>query len=104
VLAIGTPFLPHSPHWLLSAGRPADAEVATLKLGLQLTEIRKEDEASAGPTQVTKQTFKQQAKELWAKDVRFRTFFGLFLMGMQQVRLVPLDLSLNPNKRAGMWD
>ncbi|KAJ7937024.1 general substrate transporter [Mycena leptocephala] len=85
VLAIGTPFLPHSPHWLLSAGRPADAEVATLKLGLQLTEIRKEDEASAGPaTQIAKQTFKQQAKELWAKDVRFRTFFGLFLMGMQQ--------------------
>ncbi|KAJ7094404.1 general substrate transporter [Mycena epipterygia] len=86
VLAIGTPFFPHSPHWLLSVGRPSDAEAATMRLGLQLSEIRKEDEASvARPTRdVAKQTFKQQAKELWAKDVRFRTFFGLFLMGMQQ--------------------
>ncbi|KAJ7462013.1 general substrate transporter [Mycena latifolia] len=86
VLAIGTPFFPHSPHWLLSVNRPGDAEAATLKLGLQLTEIRKEGEASTGASarEVVKQTFKQQAKELWAKDVRFRTFFGLFLMGMQQ--------------------
>ncbi|KAJ7688666.1 general substrate transporter [Mycena rosella] len=83
VLAIGTPFFPHSPHWLLSVNRPRDAEAATLKLGLQLTEIRKEDEAAAG-AQVVQQTFKQQAKELWAKDVRFRTLFGMFLMGMQQ--------------------
>jgi hypothetical protein len=87
LLAIGIPFFPYSPHWLLSVGRAADAEKATLTLGLQLTEIRKEDEASAsGPgAAVAKQGFKQQAKGLWAKDVRFRTFFGLFLMGMQQV-------------------
>ncbi|KAJ6515328.1 general substrate transporter [Mycena sanguinolenta] len=86
ILAIGTAFFPHSPHWLLSMGRSADAEAATLKLGLQLAEIRKEDEAAAtGPAaEVAKQTLKQQAKELWAKDVRFRTLFGLFLMGMQQ--------------------
>ncbi|KAF7335331.1 MFS sugar [Mycena sanguinolenta] len=85
-LAIGTAFFPHSPHWLLSVGRSADAEAATLKLGLQLAEIRKEDETAAtGPAaEVAKQTIKQQAKELWAKDVRFRTLFGLFLMGMQQ--------------------
>ncbi|KAJ6464574.1 general substrate transporter [Mycena sanguinolenta] len=83
ILAIGTPFFPHSPHWLLSVGRPAEAEVATLKLGLRLAEIRKEGEtAASGPA--AKQTLKQQAKELWAKDVRFRTLFGLFLMGMQQ--------------------
>ncbi|KAJ7893468.1 general substrate transporter [Mycena olivaceomarginata] len=44
---------------LLSVGRPADAEAATLALGLQLTEIRKEDEAG-GPA----------VKGLWAKDVR----------------------------------
>ncbi|KAJ7130959.1 general substrate transporter [Mycena filopes] len=86
ILAIGTPFFPHSPHWLLSVERQADAEAATVALGLQLTEIRKEGAAAGvGPgTVVAKQTFKQQAKELWAKDVRFRTFFGLFLMGMQQ--------------------
>ncbi|KAJ7690112.1 general substrate transporter [Mycena rosella] len=83
VLAIGTPFFPHSPHWLLSVNRPRDAEAATLKLGLQLTEIRKEDEAAAG-AQVVQLTFKQQAKELWAKDIRLRTFFGMFLMVMQQ--------------------
>ncbi|KAJ7770997.1 general substrate transporter [Mycena maculata] len=86
VLAIGTPFCPHSPHWLLSVARPSDAEAAALTLGLQLTEIRKEDEVSAsGPArEASKQTLKQQAKALFAKDVRFRTLFGLFLMGMQQ--------------------
>ncbi|KAJ7849804.1 general substrate transporter [Mycena olivaceomarginata] len=84
LLAIGTPFFPHSPHWLLSVGRPADAEAATLALGLQLTEIRKEDEAGGPAVAAPKQTLKQQVKGLWAKDVRFRTFFGLFLMGMQQ--------------------
>ncbi|KAJ7827616.1 general substrate transporter [Mycena olivaceomarginata] len=84
LLAIGTPFFPHSPHWLLSVGRPADAEAATLALGLQLTEIRKEDDAGGPAVAAPKQTLKQQVKGLWAKDVRFRTFFGLFLMGMQQ--------------------
>ncbi|KAJ7864919.1 general substrate transporter [Mycena leptocephala] len=86
LLAIGTPLFPHSPHWLLSVGRPADAEAAALTLGLQLTEIRTEDEATAAgrAVSVAKQSWKEQAKELWAKDVRFRTFFGLFLMGMQQ--------------------
>ncbi|KAJ7628434.1 general substrate transporter [Roridomyces roridus] len=69
VLAIGTPFFEHSPHWLLSVGRSRDAEAAALRLGLQLAEVRKEDE---------------QAKELFAPDVRFRTLLGLFLMGMQQ--------------------
>lgn len=90
LLAIGTPFFPHSPHWLLSVGRPADAEAATLALGLQLTEIRKEDEAGGPAVAAPKQTLKQQVKGLWAKDVRFRTFFGLFLMGMQQVCCVAL--------------
>ncbi|KAJ7018387.1 general substrate transporter [Mycena alexandri] len=84
ILAIGTPFFPHSPHWLLSVQRPADAEAATVMLGLQLTEIRKQGEADRPATVVAKQTLKQQAKALWSKDVRFRTFFGLFLMGMQQ--------------------
>ncbi|KAJ7131666.1 general substrate transporter [Mycena crocata] len=83
VLAIGTPFFPHSPQWLLSVSRPTDAEAATLTLGLQLTEIRKE--AASGPAkEAVKQTLIQQAKELWAKDIRFRTCFGLFLMSMQQ--------------------
>ncbi|KAJ7506621.1 general substrate transporter [Mycena galericulata] len=86
VLAIGTPFFPHSPHWLLSVGRPTDAEAATVTLGLRLTEIQKEDEVSSGgpAREASKQAFKEQAKALWAKDVRFRTLFGLFLMGMQQ--------------------
>ncbi|KAJ7068220.1 general substrate transporter [Mycena amicta] len=86
VLAIGTPFFPHSPHWLLSVGRVADAEKATEKLGLQLTEIRKEDELAAGggAAQIANLSIWQQVKELWAKDVRFRTFFALFLMSMQQ--------------------
>ncbi|KAJ7628430.1 hypothetical protein FB45DRAFT_748202 [Roridomyces roridus] len=41
VLAIGTPFFEHSPHWLLSVGRSRDAKAAALRLGLQLAEVRK---------------------------------------------------------------
>ncbi|KAJ6605850.1 general substrate transporter [Mycena sp. CBHHK59/15] len=86
VLAIGTPFFPHSPHWLLNVGRAADAEASSMTLGLQLTEVRKEDEAAAvgNVNGNTRHNIMQQAKELWKKDVRFRTLFGLFLMGMQQ--------------------
>ncbi|KAJ7628445.1 general substrate transporter [Roridomyces roridus] len=85
VLAIGTPFFEHSPHWLLSVGRSRDAEAAALRLGLQLAEVRKEDEVSAAtPSEPSKRTLSSQARELFATDVRFRTLLGLFLMGMQQ--------------------
>jgi hypothetical protein len=68
----------------MSVGRLPDAEAATVTLGLQLAEIRKEGGAATA-TEMAKHSFKQQAKALWAKDVRFRTFFGMFLMAMQQV-------------------
>ncbi|KAJ6473383.1 general substrate transporter [Mycena vitilis] len=86
LLAIGTPFFPHSPHWLVSVDRRVEAEAAALVLGLNLSEIRKEEATAEGGKAaiVAKQSWKKQAKELWAKDVRFRTLFGLFLMGMQQ--------------------
>ncbi|KAJ7098624.1 general substrate transporter [Mycena belliarum] len=105
VLAIGTPFFPHSPHFLLSVNRSRDAEIATLRLDLQMAEIQKEEASAGGAAkEVVKQTFTQQAKQLWAKDVRFRTFFGLFLMGMQQASGIDAVLYYAPVlfKQAGL--
>lgn len=81
-MAVGTPFLPHSPHWLLHVGRHAEAEAAAVKFGIGITEARKESRTS-----VVKANVLKDAKRLWAKDVRFRTILGLFLMGMQQASL-----------------
>ncbi|CAK5275578.1 unnamed protein product [Mycena citricolor] len=84
-LAIGTPFLAHSPHWLLHVGRALEAEAAASKFGLQFSEVRRDEAAAGGPaTDISKLSLVGQAKQLWARDVRFRTLFALFLMGMQQ--------------------
>ncbi|KAF7332166.1 MFS sugar [Mycena kentingensis (nom. inval.)] len=84
LLAVGTPLFPHSPHWLLNVGRVREAEAATAKLGLELTEIRKEDEIAGADAAAAKLSIWKQVRALWAHDVRFRTLFGLFLMSMQQ--------------------
>ncbi|KAJ7639563.1 general substrate transporter [Roridomyces roridus] len=105
VLAIGTPFFEHSPHWLLSVGRSRDAEAAALRLGLQLAEVRKEDEVStATPSEPCKRSLVSQVKELFATDVRFRTLFGLFLMSMQQASGIDAVLYYAPVlfKQAGL--
>ncbi|KAF9267384.1 general substrate transporter [Marasmius fiardii PR-910] len=88
LMAVGTPFFPHSPRWLLHVGRHADAENAHSKLGLQAAENKKEG-ADGGETLATltiqsRAEVWKHAKELFTKEVRGRTLLGLFIMGIQQ--------------------
>ncbi|KAJ7588192.1 general substrate transporter [Mycena floridula] len=87
-MAIGMPFFPHSPRWLVHVGRHADAELAMFKLGM--TVPRKDESRVAAIDAVVaapipaRTPFWHQAKALWARDVRYRTIFCIFIMGMQQ--------------------
>ena len=90
LMAIGTPFFPHSPTWLIHVGRHREAEVASSKLGIQASDSKKEEVGAPGvmnppPIEARKEGWKH-VKELFAKDVRGRTMLGVFLMGIQQVR------------------
>ncbi|KAL5511144.1 hypothetical protein ACEPAH_4359 [Sanghuangporus vaninii] len=83
----GTPFLVHSPRWLLHVGRHDDALKAWTRLGLGPTEAEKEDikTSSAEREQQQQQNWKTELRQMWKKDVRKRTVLGCFLMGMQQL-------------------
>ena len=83
-LAIGTPFLPHSPRWLRHVGRDAEADASWAKLGVSAADAEKTEENAqrgAGP----REGVWKEAQQLWNKKVRGRTALGVFLMGMQQV-------------------
>lgn len=84
--AIGSIFLPHSPRWLTLVGRHDQVHAAIIKLGMRQDEI---NSLGGPPPNVAhnkeKTSFWVELKQLWAKDVRFRTTFGVFMMVMQQV-------------------
>lgn len=107
LLAVGTPFFPHSPHWLRHAGRHTEADMAGTKLGMTVVEAKHDeinvttrDDSGPGANTVRADTTKKSdnefwtvAKLLWSKDIRFRTFFGVFLMAMQQVGVHTLNVT-----------
>ena len=84
VLAVGTPFLPHSPRWLRHVGRTADADAAWVKLGVSSADAEKTEE-SASRDEAQKLSWWLEAQQLWKKGIRGRTALGIFLMGMQQL-------------------
>ena len=84
VLAVGTPFLPHSPRWLRHVGRTADADAAWVKLGVRSADAEKTEE-NASRDEAQKLSWWQEGQQVWKKGVRGRTALGIFLMGMQQV-------------------
>lgn len=84
ILAIGTPFLPHSPRWLRHVGRPADADEAWVKLGVSSADAEKTEENSSRD-EAQNLGWWQEGQQMWKKGIRGRTALGIFLMGMQQV-------------------
>lgn len=85
ILAVGSPFLPHSPRWLRHVGRHAEANASWAKLGVAPADAEKADE-TAQRNEVPRLPWWQEAQQLWKKGVRRRTALGVFIMAMQQVR------------------
>ncbi|KAF8518229.1 general substrate transporter [Gautieria morchelliformis] len=93
-LAVGAPLLPHSPRWLRAVGRHSDAANGWRRLGVSPAEAEKEEdtvnrEASqhqelVPPTGTSHSKGLRIFGGLFAKDVRYRTLLGCFLMGMNQ--------------------
>ncbi|KAK7056853.1 hypothetical protein VNI00_002570 [Paramarasmius palmivorus] len=68
LMAIGTPFFPHSPRWLIHVGRHTDAEIALRRLGMDAVEAKKETGALDTAPIESRREFWKHAKELFAKD------------------------------------
>lgn len=85
VLAVGSPFLTHSPRWLRHVGRGAEADMAWVKLGVRGADAEKTEE-TANREETRTEGWWKETQQLWDKDVRKRTGLGVFLMMMMNVR------------------
>ncbi|KAL4249825.1 major facilitator superfamily protein [Abortiporus biennis] len=85
ILAVGSPFLPHSPRWLRHVGRGAEADATWLKLGVSAADAEKSEENAQRAETVSnkRESWWKEAQQLWKKDIRKRTSLGVFLMAMQ---------------------
>jgi hypothetical protein len=104
LFAIGALFLPQSPRWLAHVGRDADAARSWERLGYTTAEVEKElevlqraarEEATANRASRGDSTVRM----LFAKDVRRRTFLGVFLMAMQQVSGASASVAMSLTSR-----
>ncbi|KAK0434938.1 general substrate transporter [Armillaria borealis] len=84
ILAVGTPFFPHSPRWLRHVGRHRDVDEAKRRLGIAGTNATGDD-LNSQDTNITGSSghFAQDLKNLWGKGIRTRTIFCVFIMAMQ---------------------
>ena len=106
LLAIGSPFLPHSPRWLRHVGRGAEADIAWVRLGVSAADAEKTEE-TANRVEVRREGWWKETQQLWKKGVRKQTGLGVFLMAMQNVGLQAsignffFELTSPPNRRLG---
>ncbi|KAK0458443.1 general substrate transporter [Desarmillaria tabescens] len=83
VVAVGTPFFPHSPRWLKLVNRHRDVDEAKRRLGVAGTNA--EDNSVDTEIPNVRGNLGQDIKNLWRKDIRMRTLFCVFIMAIQQL-------------------
>ncbi|TCD60582.1 hypothetical protein EIP91_009840 [Steccherinum ochraceum] len=66
ILAVGTPFLPHSPRWLRHVGRAAEADASWVKLGVSTADAEKTEE-NAERQNVPRESVWKEARQMWNK-------------------------------------
>ncbi|PBK87572.1 general substrate transporter [Armillaria gallica] len=83
IVAVGTPFFPHSPRWLRIANRHRDVEETKRRLGIAGASAEDYSVDTVIPN--VRGHFGKDLKNLWAKDIRMRTLFCVFIMAIQQL-------------------
>jgi MFS family permease len=88
-LAVGSPWIPHSPRWLLMRARRAEAEQAAIALGIDADERREllmfVPHAEDGAQMSGWRKALEQYKAAWAKEVRGRTALAVYMQGTQNL-------------------